>query len=73
MKDQIDRANELAEKEREFALAKYRQKQTACVSLTDCEDCDEPIPEERRRFVVGCTRCIDCQQDHEHRLKGYRK
>ncbi|MDP0338158.1 TraR/DksA family transcriptional regulator, partial [Glaesserella parasuis] len=57
MKDQIDRANELAEKQREFALAKLRNKPTA-YSLTHCEDCDEPIPEARRQNVQGCTRCI---------------
>ncbi|MDE3933968.1 TraR/DksA family transcriptional regulator [Glaesserella parasuis] len=72
MKDQIDRANELAEKEREFALAKLRNKPTA-YSLTHCEDCDEPIPEARRQNVQGCTRCIECQQIHEYKQKGYRK
>ncbi len=72
MYDQIDRANELAEKMREIALAKHRQKQTA-YSLTHCEDCDEPIPEARRKHVIGCTRCIDCQQIYEHKMKGFKK
>ena len=72
MKDQIDRANELAEKEREFALAKMLQKPTACSRLY-CEDCDEPIPEKRRQTVQGCTRCIDCQTIYEHKAKGYKR
>lgn len=72
MKDQIDRANELAEQEREHALAKLRQKPTACSRLF-CEDCDEPIPELRRNTVQGCTRCVECQQIFEHQQKGYRK
>lgn len=72
MYDQIDRANELAEKMREVALTKHRQKQTAC-SLTHCEDCNEPIPEMRRKYVIGCTRCVDCQAIHELKMKGYRK
>ena len=25
------------------------------------EDCDAPIPEQRRRAVRGVTRCVDCQ------------
>nr|WP_240029847.1 hypothetical protein [Mannheimia haemolytica] len=37
MSDQIDRANELAEKAREAALAKILQNQTACTSLFECE------------------------------------
>ncbi|MGX3020918.1 TraR/DksA family transcriptional regulator [Ursidibacter sp. B-7004-1] len=72
MQDQIDKANELAEKEREFALAKLRNKPTAC-SLTHCQDCNEVIPEARRKHAMGCTRCIDCQQIYEHKAKGYRK
>lgn len=72
MKDQIDRANELAEQEREHALAKLRQKSTACSRLF-CKDCDEPIPELRRQTVQGCTRCVECQQIFEHQQKGYKK
>lgn len=72
MKDQIDRANELAEKEREYMLAKYQQKPTA-FSLTHCEDCDEPIPELRRKNVQGCTRCVECQTLFETKQKHYRR
>lgn len=72
MKDIIDRANELAEMERERALAKHQQNRAGC-SATHCEDCDEPIPTARRKMVQGCTRCIDCQQIYEHKQKGYRK
>lgn len=71
MKDQIDRANELAEKEREFLLAKHRLKPTAC-SLSFCQDCDEPIPEQRRKTVIGCVRCVECQQIYEYKQKGFR-
>lgn len=72
MPDQIDRANDLAEQERERSLALFRQHPTPCSRLF-CEDCDEPIPEIRRQAVQGCTRCIDCQTLHEHHAKGYRK
>jgi len=32
-------------------------------SLQRCEDCDEPIPEARRRAVPGVRRCRDCQAE----------
>lgn len=72
MKDQIDQANELAEREREFALAKIRTKPTA-FSLTHCEDCDDPIPQQRREIAQGCTRCVDCQQIFEQRAKAFKR
>lgn len=31
------------------------------VTASFCEDCDAPIPEERRRAVWGVTRCVNCQ------------
>ncbi|MCX8678590.1 TraR/DksA C4-type zinc finger protein [Gilliamella sp. B2865] len=32
-----------------------------------CCECDEPIPEKRRKLIKGCQRCVDCQQLKEHR------
>lgn len=34
-------------------------------SLFECEDCEEPIPEARRKAVPGCTRCVVCQEKAE--------
>jgi len=34
-------------------------------SLTHCADCEEPIPEARRRAIPGVKLCIDCQQDRD--------
>jgi phage/conjugal plasmid C-4 type zinc finger TraR family protein len=31
----------------------------------ECEDCEEPIPEGRRKAAPGCTRCIRCQEHFE--------
>jgi len=28
---------------------------------TECIDCEEIIPEARRKAVPGCTRCVGCQ------------
>ena len=69
--DQIDRANELAQMERD-AQIKRRQQQQPQQSLTHCIDCDEPIPENRRK-LQGVTHCIDCQTIYEQQQKQYRK
>jgi len=34
-------------------------------SRTHCADCDEPIPESRRKAVPGVKLCIECQQDRD--------
>ena len=34
-------------------------------SLTECEECGEPIPEARRVAVPGVRRCVRCQQSVE--------
>lgn len=31
-------------------------------SLSHCEDCEEEIPEGRRRAVPGVRRCVRCQE-----------
>ncbi|MCK3655804.1 molecular chaperone DnaK [Pasteurellaceae bacterium Macca] len=72
MTDIADRASEQEQCQREFALAKMQQKTTAC-SQPFCEDCGEIIPAKRQQMIVGCTRCVDCQQRHELKLKNYRK
>lgn len=64
----IDQANELAELQREAAIAKCRINHAA-VSATHCRDCGEEIPERRRELVAGCQRCVSCASDIELRLK----
>lgn len=71
MSDVIDRANEYA------ALLLEQNIQAATkpiltVSAFVCENCDHPIPEERRLAVIGCTLCIDCQILFELKDKHYR-
>ncbi|MCB1333981.1 MAG: DksA/TraR family C4-type zinc finger protein [Roseivivax sp.] len=36
-------------------------------SLTHCAECDEPIPEPRRRAIPGVKLCIDCQAERDLR------
>lgn len=40
-----------------------------CVTASFCEDCDTPIPEQRRRAVRGVTRCVSCQDMAERYAK----
>lgn len=43
-------------------------------SRTHCLDCDEPIPEARRKAVKGCKYCIQCQQSHDVSINvGYNR
>lgn len=46
-------------------------KQRLLPSLEECEDCGEDIPEQRREFIKGVTRCVHCQGLFERRQKGY--
>ena len=69
--DQIDRANELAQMERD-AQIKWRQQQQPQQSFTHCIDCEEPIPENRRK-LQGVTRCIECQTIYEQWQRNVRR
>jgi len=35
-------------------------------SAETCADCGDEIPENRRLAEIGCTRCVDCQEQHEY-------
>ncbi|MEM6309924.1 MAG: DksA/TraR family C4-type zinc finger protein [Pseudomonadota bacterium] len=34
-----------------------------------CLECEEPIPEARRKAIPGVVLCIDCQQDRDAAFK----
>jgi len=61
MADSIDMAQQRADE----LLARN----IASVAASFCEDCDAPIPEQRRRAVRGVTRCVSCQDVAELRTK----
>jgi phage/conjugal plasmid C-4 type zinc finger TraR family protein len=68
--DDVDRAQEREEHQREEALAKmHKRAQEAGVSYSHCEDCGDPIPELRRQIVKGCTRCVLCEELTERQGK----
>ncbi|MGI9228748.1 MAG: DksA/TraR family C4-type zinc finger protein [Gammaproteobacteria bacterium] len=57
--DQIERSikDELSRLKAEQALGGE--------SLTHCAECDEPIPEARRKAIPGVRLCVECQQERE--------
>lgn len=38
-------------------------------SLTHCEECEEIIPEARRKALPGVRCCVDCQSEREEKLQ----
>lgn len=64
--DIIDNASTLEDLHRDAALSMHRINHSA-VSATHCEECDEELPEARRKAYPGCTMCVDCQADAERR------
>lgn len=64
----IDQASALEEMMREHAIQAHRINRDA-VSATHCSECDEELPEDRRKAYPGCTMCVDCQGEMELRNK----
>lgn len=64
----IDQASALEEMMREQAIAAHRLNHNA-VSATHCVECEEELPEARRKAYPGCTMCVECQGEQELRNK----
>jgi phage/conjugal plasmid C-4 type zinc finger TraR family protein len=45
-----------------IAAAIKLRKQYAGVSNEFCEECEEPIPETRRKLLPGITLCVECAE-----------
>jgi phage/conjugal plasmid C-4 type zinc finger TraR family protein len=45
------------------AVERARLKLPSGNSLTECEHCDSPIPEARRKAVPGVKLCVACQSE----------
>lgn len=60
----IELAEARIEKERDAGLARVRAR-LAGEGAADCVDCDEPIPEARRKALPSACRCAACQQVFE--------
>jgi phage/conjugal plasmid C-4 type zinc finger TraR family protein len=57
-----DAVNEQINSTIEDAVARARGEIPRGESLTECEECGEPIPEARRKAIPGVRLCITCQQ-----------
>lgn len=68
MADIIDNASTPEDLQRETALSMHRLNHSA-VSATHCEECDEELPDARRKAYPGCTMCVECQGEMEVRKK----
>ena len=50
------------------ALARSRLANSG-TSLSECEECDEPIPLARQQAIAGVRLCVACQGDADNRGK----
>ncbi|MBZ2169209.1 MULTISPECIES: DksA/TraR family C4-type zinc finger protein [Marinobacter] len=49
----------------EDEIERARRQLAGGESATQCDECDAPIPEARRKAIPGVRLCIDCQSAHE--------
>ncbi|MBP6543213.1 MAG: TraR/DksA C4-type zinc finger protein [Piscinibacter sp.] len=79
--DEHDIAQDLAQRERDAALAAHRRAhppaaldwRTASAKWCIEPCCGERIPDERRRAIPGVQRCVDCQQRADQLKKQHRR
>ncbi|TFH84930.1 TraR/DksA family transcriptional regulator [Billgrantia azerbaijanica] len=70
--DNADRAQELIDERLEQAMAARRAagQRVPLQGRAICEDCEDPIPAERRARLPGVRTCVQCQADREKRQRG---
>lgn len=64
--DIVDKAQELEQRERFRGVGRIRAGLLA-EGTADCVDCDEEIPEDRKKAMPNARRCASCQEKHEMR------
>ena len=59
----------------EDAIRRARAQLPRGESRERCEECDDAIPEARRRAIAGVRLCVDCQgaHDREQGFSGYNR
>lgn len=67
----LDNASKVEQEALAHTLALRELNKPTFDSFKECVDCGLEIPEERRQFSKGITRCVDCQEIVE--IKGGRK
>lgn len=67
MADEVDIANEMAERELQLRLAEQKSKLKTGFGPEECEECGEEMPTLRRQ--MGFQKCVSCAQQQELRRK----
>ncbi|WP_324731000.1 TraR/DksA C4-type zinc finger protein [Pseudomonas paeninsulae] len=71
--DNLDVATEYTQAVTDAIVAKHAQAMREAESrpsLTECQECDESIPEARQRAVKGVQLCVPCAELAALRLSG---
>jgi phage/conjugal plasmid C-4 type zinc finger TraR family protein len=71
MADEVDRGNEVAERNLEMAL--QAQKQTKRNVSNECVECDDPISAARQKATGGTDLCVVCQYRIEQKGNQFRR
>jgi phage/conjugal plasmid C-4 type zinc finger TraR family protein len=58
--DQVDLAQQLEQEHLQRSLSTLDQSSSNRPSATQCEDCDDIIPEGRRQAIPGVQKCVNC-------------
>ena len=56
------------------AISEVQKKLLAQAELPSaefCQDCGDEIPQARRDAVLGCQRCVFCQEIYERNYRGW--
>lgn len=68
----IEQSQVYQERFNQLALQRQLDSMPKGESATECENCGDDIPEDRRKAYPGCKRCISCQQQHERDQRNRR-
>ena len=68
MPDDIDRIIEDEERAYEIGV-KVARRSLAGYGRAHCESCEQPIPPARQKAAPWATRCRDCQEAYEERVR----
>lgn len=70
--DEIDSAQERQDAELRRLITAQVYALPRGESARECQECGEPIPEDRRQAMPGCRFCVRCQEALELRQRGHR-
>lgn len=65
VQDQIDASVEDEVKRARSRLPDAKNLGSGMEALTHCEECENEIPEARRKAILGVRLCVTCQSEHD--------